>query len=94
MDYVLLLLQLIAHTHTFILHILLNLSLWKLGRSSDWLLPSNTYVLLLLQYCWDSVIGDTLLRMLTTQLHLVPRSKNTSIYTSTRPVRLHGVVLG
>jgi len=28
----------------------------------------------------------------TTHLHLVPRSKNAWIYTSTSPMRLHGVV--
>jgi hypothetical protein len=31
---------------------------------------------------------------LTTRLHLVPRSKNEWSYTSTLPIRLHGVVLG
>jgi hypothetical protein len=30
---------------------------------------------------------------LTTHLHLVPRSKNEWRYTSTPPIRLHGVVL-
>jgi hypothetical protein len=30
---------------------------------------------------------------LTTHLHLVPRSKNEWSYTSTPPIRLHGVVL-
>jgi len=30
---------------------------------------------------------------LTTQLHLVPRSKNSWSYTSTPPIHLHGVVL-
>jgi len=30
---------------------------------------------------------------LTTHLYLVPRSNNTRSYTSTLPVRLHGVVL-
>jgi len=30
---------------------------------------------------------------LTTQLRLVLRSKNVSSYTSTPPIRLHGVVL-
>jgi hypothetical protein len=30
---------------------------------------------------------------LTTHLHLVPRSKNAWSYTSTPPIRLHGVVL-
>jgi hypothetical protein len=30
---------------------------------------------------------------LTTHLHLLPRSKNEWSYTSTPPIRLHGVVL-
>jgi hypothetical protein len=30
---------------------------------------------------------------LTTDLYLVPRSKNAQSYTSTHPIRLHGVVL-
>jgi hypothetical protein len=30
---------------------------------------------------------------LTTYVHLVPKSKNVWSYTSTLPIRLHGVVL-
>jgi len=30
---------------------------------------------------------------LTTHLHLVPRSKNAWSYTSTPPIRFHGLVL-
>jgi hypothetical protein len=56
-------------------------------------LPSLSNVTNLIGCCMATYSSHNSRVKLTTHLQLVPRSKNEWIYTSTPPIRLHGVVL-